>query len=117
MKDNAFLTGNPRVPDEPMCPTVQRKIPLSVEGLRNEAHEGLGRLTTHVGQLWEDAGDTALCHFHPKQPTAQGRSLHAWAGKWGRETKRAGEQSQHTLQRSAAGRAVHPKDGNCFVYV
>lgn len=34
---------------------------MSAEGLRNEAHEGLGRLTTPQGQLWEDAGDTLPC--------------------------------------------------------
>lgn len=30
-------------------------------------------------------------------------------------SKRAGEQSQHTFQRSTEGRPVRPKHGNCFV--
>lgn len=75
------LTVNPRGPYQPSCPTAQR-ILSSGEEPGNETCEGQGRLTTHVGEPWEDAGTLPGAMPYPLQRGSR-EELTQGLGGWG----------------------------------
>lgn len=66
------LTMNPRGPYQPSCPTAQRILSSGEEEPGNETCEGQGRLTTHVGEPWEDAGTLPGAMPYPLQAGSRG---------------------------------------------